>query len=174
MEKVLDPIAVKEVNELVQKGLVCLDEFRSLSQEQVDYIVAKVSTSVLDHHEYLARIAIEETKRGVFEDKCTKNLFACEYITNAMRHLKTCGIISDDPVSGITEVADPLGVICGVTPVTNPTSTVIFKSLICLKTRNPLIFGFHPNAQKCCVETAKIIVEAAVKAGAPSNFVQYI
>ncbi|MGN1278872.1 MAG: aldehyde dehydrogenase family protein, partial [Candidatus Onthovivens sp.] len=174
MEKVLDPIAVKEVNELVQKGLVCLDEFRGLSQEQVDYIVAKVSTSVLDHHEYLARIAIEETKRGVFEDKCTKNLFACEYITNAMRHLKTCGIISDDPVSGITEVADPLGVICGVTPVTNPTSTVIFKSLICLKTRNPIIFGFHPNAQKCCVETAKIIVEAAVKAGAPANCVQWI
>ena len=174
MEKVLDPFAVKEVNELVQKGLVCLDEFRGLSQEQVDYIVAKVSTSVLDHHEYLARIAIEETKRGVFEDKCTKNLFACEYITNAMRHLKTCGIISDDPVSGITEVADPLGVICGVTPVTNPTSTVIFKSLICLKTRNPIIFGFHPNAQKCCVETAKIIVEAAVKAGAPANCVQWI
>lgn len=174
MDKVLDQKAVTEVNELVSKGLVALEKFRQLDQEQVDYIVAKVSTSVLDHHEYLARLAVEETNRGVFEDKCTKNLFACEYITNAMRHLKTCGIISDDPVSGITEVADPLGVICGVTPVTNPTSTVIFKSLIALKTRNPIIFGFHPNAQKCCVETGKIIVEAAVKAGAPADCIQWI
>ena len=174
MEKELDPKACQEVNELVKKGLVALEEFRKLDQEQVDYIVAKVSTSVLDHHEYLARLAIEETGRGVFEDKCTKNLFACEYITNAMRHLKTCGIISDDPVSGVTEVADPLGVICGVTPVTNPTSTVIFKSLISLKTRNPIIFGFHPNAQKCCVETGSIIAEAAIKAGAPKNCIQWI
>ncbi len=165
---------LKDVDALVKKGLVALDEFRELNQEQVDYIVAKVSVSVLDHHEYLARLAIEETGRGVFEDKCTKNLFACEYVTNAMRHLKTCGIISDDPVTGITEIADPLGVICGITPVTNPTSTVIFKSLISLKTRNPIIFAFHPNAQKCCVKTAEIIREAAIKAGAPKNCIQWI
>lgn len=140
---------LKEVDALVKKGLVALDEFRELDQEQVDYIVAKVSVSVLDHHEYLARLAVEETGRGVFEDKCTKNLFACEYVTNAMRHLKTCGIISDDPVTGITEIADPLGVICGITPVTNPTSTVIFKSLISLKTRNLLYLlsiQMHKNA----------------------------
>ena len=135
MEKELDPKAVEEVNGLVKKGLVALDEFRKLNQEQVDYIVAKVSTKVLDHHEYLARLAVEETHRGVFEDKCTKNLFACEYVVNAMRHLKTCGIISDDPVTGITEVADPLGVIAGVTPVTNPTSTTIFKCLIAVSTQ---------------------------------------
>ena len=174
MDKVLNLEAVKEVDALVKKGVTALNEFEKLNQEQVDYIVAKVSTKVLDHHEYLARLAIQETKRGVFEDKCTKNLFACEYITNAMRHLKTVGVISDDPVTGITEVADPLGVIAGVTPVTNPTSTVIFKSLIALKTRNPIIFGFHPNAQNCCVETAKIIEEAAVAAGAPKNCVQWI
>ncbi len=174
MEKELDPKAVEEVNGLVKKSLVALDEFRKLNQEQVDYIVAKVSTKVLDHHEYLARLAVEETHRGVFEDKCTKNLFACEYVVNAMRHLKTCGIISDDPVTGITEVADPLGVIAGVTPVTNPTSTTIFKCLIALKTRNPIIFGFHPNAQNCSVETAKIILKAAVDAGAPKNCVQWI
>lgn len=164
----------EEINGLVSKGVACLEEFRKLNQEQVDYIVAKVSCAVLDHHEYLARLAVEETKRGCFEDKATKNLFACEYVVNAMRHLKTCGIISDDPVTGITSIADPLGVICGVTPVTNPTSTVIFKSLISLKTRNPIIFGFHPNAQNCCVETAKIIEDAAVAAGAPKNCVQYI
>ena len=174
MEKELDPKAVAEVDGLVKKGLVALEKFRELNQEQVDYIVAKVSTKVLDHHEYLARLAVEETKRGVFEDKCTKNLFACEYVVNAMRHLKTCGIISDDPVTGVTEVADPLGVIAGVTPVTNPTSTTIFKCLIALKTRNPIIFGFHPNAQNCSVETAKIILKAAVEAGAPENCVQWI
>ncbi len=172
--KELDPKAVEEVDELVKKGLVALEKFRELDQEKIDYIVAKVSTKVLDQHEYLARLAVEETKRGVFEDKCTKNLFACEYVVNAMRHLKTCGIISDDPVTGITEIADPLGVIAGVTPVTNPTSTTIFKCLISLKTRNPIIFGFHPNAQNCSVETAKIIAKAAVEAGAPENCVQWI
>ena len=88
--------------------------------------------------------------------------------------MKTCGVISDDPVTGVTEIADPLGVICGITPVTNPTSTVIFKCLISLKTRNPIIFAFHPNAQKCSSETAKLIVEAAVKAGAPKNCIQWI
>lgn len=175
MENEIYPKEVEqEINELVKKGQECLEEFKLLDQEKVDYIVAKVSCAVLDHHEYLARIALQETGRGVFEDKCTKNLFACEYVVNNMRHLKTCGVIKDDPVTGITEIADPLGVICGVTPVTNPTSTVIFKSLIALKTRNPIIFGFHPNAQKCCVETAKIIEDAAVKAGAPKNCIQYI
>ncbi len=174
MDRELDPKAVAEVDGLVKKGLVALEKFRLLDQKTVDYIVAKVSTKVLDQHEYLARLAVEETKRGVFEDKCTKNLFACEYVTNAMRHLKTCGIISDDPVTGITEIADPLGVIAGVTPVTNPTSTTIFKCLISLKTRNPIIFGFHPNAQNCSVETAKIILKAAVEAGAPEDCVQWI
>jgi acetaldehyde dehydrogenase/alcohol dehydrogenase len=175
MEIDVYPKEVKEeIDELVAKASVALEEFRKLNQEQVDYIVNKVSCAILDEHEHLARMAIEETKRGVFEDKCTKNLFACEYVVNNMRHLKTCGIIKNDPVLGIEEVADPLGVICGVTPVTNPTSTVIFKSLICLKTRNPIIFGFHPGAQNCCAETARIIEEAAVKVGAPKDCIQYI
>ena len=130
----------KEVDELVANGMKALEEFESFTQEQIDYIVAKCSVAGLDHHGSLAKAAIEETKRGVFEDKATKNLFACEYVVNNMRHLKTVGIISDDPVTGITEIAEPIGVICGITPVTNPTSTVIFKSLICLKTRNPIIF----------------------------------
>ncbi|HBM69818.1 MAG TPA: bifunctional acetaldehyde-CoA/alcohol dehydrogenase, partial [Firmicutes bacterium] len=133
--------AIKEVDELVKKGLKALDEFASFDQEKIDYIVAKMSVAGLDHHGSLAKLAIEETKRGVFEDKATKNLFACEYIVNNMRHLKTVGIIKDDPVTGITEIAEPVGVVCGVTPVTNPTSTVIFKSLISIKTRNPIIFG---------------------------------
>ena len=171
-ENVIDPI--KEVDELVKKAQVALDEFLNLNQEQVDHIVAKCSVAGLDHHGSLAKAAIEETKRGVFEDKATKNLFACEYVVNNMRHLKTVGVISEDPVTGITEIADPIGVVAGITPVTNPTSTVIFKSLICLKTRNPIIFAFHPSAQECSKLAAQVILEAAVKAGAPKNCIQWI
>src|SRR5574344_1235048 len=173
-ERVLNAEAVKEVDGLVTKAHVALNEFLKLNQEQVDYIVAKCSVAGLDHHGDLAKAAIEETKRGVFEDKATKNLFACEYVVNNMRHLKTVGIISDNPVTGITEIADPVGVVCGITPVTNPTSTVIFKSLICLKTRNPIIFSFHPSAQQCSKAAAKIIYETAVAAGAPKNCIQWI
>ena len=122
----------------------------------------------------MARLAVEETKRGVFEDKATKNLFACEYVVNNMRHTKTVGIIKDDPVTGITEIAEPVGVIAGLTPVTNPTSTVIFKSLISIKTRNPIIFAFHPKAQNSSKAAAIVMRDAAVKAGAPENCIQWI
>ena len=164
----------EEVNSLVEKAQVALDKFLLLDQEQVDYIVAKCCVAGLDHHGSLAKLAIEETKRGVFEDKATKNLFACEYVQNNMRHLKTVGVISEDPVTGISQIADPVGVVCGITPVTNPTSTVIFKSLICLKTRNPIIFAFHPSAQECSKAAAKIMHDVAVEAGAPENCIQWI
>lgn len=173
-EKIVSIEAFEEVEQLVANAQVALEEFLKLDQEQIDYIVAKCSVAGLDHHGTLAQVAIEETKRGVFEDKATKNLFACEYVVNNMRHLKTVGVISEDPVTGITEIADPVGVVAGITPVTNPTSTVIFKALICLKTRNPIIFAFHPSAQKCSKEAARIIYEAAVKAGAPKNCIQWI
>ncbi|MEE3402147.1 MAG: bifunctional acetaldehyde-CoA/alcohol dehydrogenase, partial [Candidatus Enteromonas sp.] len=166
--------AEAEVDALVKKGLKALDEFASFDQDKIDNIVAKMSVAGLDAHGDLARMAIEETKRGVFEDKATKNLFACEYVVNNMRHTKTVGIIKEDPVTGITEIAEPVGVICGVTPVTNPTSTVIFKSLIAMKTRNPIIFGFHPGAQKCSSEAARIMRDAAIAAGAPENCIQWI
>ena len=166
--------AQEEVNDLVIKAQKALDEFMLLDQEKIDFIVAKCSVAGLDQHGTLALSAINETKRGVFEDKATKNLFACEYVVNNMRHLKTVGVISDDPVTGITEIADPIGVIAGITPVTNPTSTVIFKSLICLKTRNPIIFAFHPSAQNCSKEAAMVIYDAAIKAGAPKNCIQWI
>ena len=171
-EKVLT--AQEEVNALVEKGLKALDDYANFTQEQIDYIVAKASVAALDKHGELAKSAIEETKRGVFEDKATKNLFACEYVTNNMTRVKTVGVISENPVTGITEIAEPVGVVAGITPVTNPTSTTIFKALICLKTRNPIIFAFHPSAQKCSVEAAKIVYEAAVEAGAPLNCVQWI
>ncbi|EER46829.1 bifunctional acetaldehyde-CoA/alcohol dehydrogenase [Actinobacillus minor] len=163
-----------EVNNLVEKGLKALDEFRHLNQEQVDYIVAKASVAALDKHGILAMHAYEETGRGVFEDKATKNLFACEYVVNNMRHLKTAGVISEDDVTGITEIADPVGVVCGITPTTNPTSTTIFKALIALKTRNPIVFAFHPSAQQSSAHAAQVVYDAAVAAGAPENCIQWI
>lgn len=163
-----------EVNALVENGLKALDEFRLLNQEQVDYIVAKASVAALDKHGVLAMHAYEETGRGVFEDKATKNLFACEYVVNNMRHLKTAGVISEDDVTGITEIADPVGVVCGITPTTNPTSTTIFKALIALKTRNPIVFAFHPSAQQCSAHAAQVVYDAAVAAGAPQNCIQWI
>ncbi|MBQ7890123.1 MAG: bifunctional acetaldehyde-CoA/alcohol dehydrogenase [Erysipelotrichaceae bacterium] len=172
-ENTLTP-AQAEINQLVENGVTALDEFLKLNQDQVDYIVAKCSVAALDAHGELAKLAIEETGRGIFEDKATKNLFACEYVVNHMRHLKTVGVIEEDEVQGLTYVAEPVGVVAGVTPVTNPTSTTIFKSLIALKTRNPIIFGFHPNAQKCSVAAAKIVLDAAVKAGAPAHCIQWI
>jgi acetaldehyde dehydrogenase/alcohol dehydrogenase len=171
-EKILTP--QEEVDELVQKGLKALDEYAHFTQEQIDYIVAKCSVAALDKHGDLAKAAIEETGRGVFEDKATKNLFACEYVTNNMKRLKTVGVIREDDVTGMVELAEPVGVVAGITPVTNPTSTAIFKSLICIKTRNPIIFGFHPSAQKCSVEAAKVVYEAAIAAGAPKNCIQWI
>lgn len=107
--------AQAEVNVLVEKGLLALEAFRQLNQQQVDYIVAKASVAALDQHGVLAMHAYEETGRGVFEDKATKNLFACEYVVNNMRNLKTVGVISEDDVTGITEIADPVGVVCGIT-----------------------------------------------------------
>ena len=166
--------AQAHVDELVQKGLVALDEFRLLDQDQVDYIVAKASVAALDQHGVLAKHALDETGRGVFEDKATKNLFACEHVVNNMRHTKTVGIISEDDVTGLTLIAEPVGVVAGITPTTNPTSTAIFKSLISLKTRNPIVFAFHPSAQESSAHAAKVVYDAAVAAGAPKNCIQWI
>ena len=172
-DNVVSP-AIAEVNSLVEKGLRSLDEFRKLNQEQIDYIVAKASIAALDKHGVLAMHAVEETGRGVFEDKATKNLFACENVVRRLRDLKTVGVISENDVTGITEIADPVGVVCGIVPTTNPTSTTIFKSLIALKTRNPIIFSFHPSAQQCSAHAARIVRDAAIAAGAPENCIQWI
>ena len=166
--------AEAEVDALVQKGLKALVEFEKLDQKQVDHIVAKASVAALNKHLVLARMAVEETGRGLVEDKATKNIFACEHVTNYMAGQKTVGIIREDDVMGIDEIAEPVGVVAGVTPVTNPTSTAIFKSLIALKTRCPIIFGFHPGAQKSSVEAARIVRDAAIEAGAPVDCIQWI
>ena len=166
--------AEAEVDALVKKGLKALDEFEKLDQKQVDRIVAKASIAALNKHLVLAKMAVDETGRGLVEDKATKNIFACEHVTNYLAGQKTVGIIREDDVMGIDEIAEPVGVVAGVTPVTNQTSTAIFKSLIALKTRCPIIFGFHPGAQKCSVEAARIVRDAAIEAGAPENCIQWI
>lgn len=162
------------VDGLVQGALGALGRFESFNQEQVDDIVKKASLAALSAHGELAKLAVEETGRGLFEDKAVKNLFACEHVVNSMRGLKTAGVIRRDELNGITEIAEPVGVVCAMTPVTNPTSTTIFKALIALKTRNPIIFAFHPSAQNCSAEAARIVRDAAVAAGAPENCVQWV
>lgn len=166
--------AEAEVDTLVAQAQVALREFEQLNQEQVDRIVAKASIAALNKHLVLAQMAVDETGRGLVEDKATKNIFACEHVTNYLARQRTVGIINENEVDGITEVAEPVGVVAGVTPVTNPTSTTIFKSLIALKTRCPIVFGFHPFAQKSSAEAARIVRDAAIEAGAPKNCIQWI
>ncbi|WP_372404443.1 bifunctional acetaldehyde-CoA/alcohol dehydrogenase [Streptomyces luteireticuli] len=162
------------VERLVTNGQKALADYESLTQEQVDRIVAKASVAALDQHTHLARLAVEETGRGVFEDKAAKNMFACEHVTDSMSRMRTVGVIARDDTDGMIEIAEPVGVVCAVTPVTNPTSTTVFKALLALKTRNPVVFAFHPSAQHCSAEAARIVRDAAVAAGAPEHCVQWI
>ncbi|MEH7246379.1 bifunctional acetaldehyde-CoA/alcohol dehydrogenase [Neobacillus niacini] len=159
---------------LAKNGAKALTEFRCYNQEMVDEIVKQMAYTALDNHKDLAKLAVEETRRGVYEDKVFKNMFATEFIYNNIRDLKTVGVINENEHEGMVEMAEPVGVIAGIIPITNPTSTVIFKALISLKTRNPIIFAFPKYAQKCCVETARLLREAAMKAGAPENCIQWI
>jgi len=162
------------IDALVANATKALAAFESMTQDDVDRFVKKGAVAALDQHGQLAKLAVDETGRGVFEDKAVKNIFACEHVTNSMANLKTVGVIGVDELNGITEIAEPVGVIAGITPVTNPTSTAIFKSLISLKTRNPIIFAFHPNAQRSSVAAAKIVRDAAIAAGAPEHCIQWV
>lgn len=168
------PTAEEYVQTLVNKAKKALDEFMKLDQDQVNKIVQAAALAGLDKHMYLAKLAVDETGRGVYEDKITKNIFATEYIYNNIKYDKTVGVIEDNKYDSFQKIAEPVGVVMGITPVTNPTSTTMFKALIALKTRNPIIFGFHPSAQECSKEAARILHEAAVKAGAPENCIQWI
>ncbi|WP_432193204.1 bifunctional acetaldehyde-CoA/alcohol dehydrogenase [Streptomyces sp. bgisy027] len=162
------------VDRLVTQGLKALADYESLDQQQIDHIVNKASVAALDRHTELALLAVEETGRGLFEDKAAKNMFACEHVTHSMGRMKTVGVVARDGIEGIVEIAEPVGVVCAITPVTNPTSTTIFKALMALKTRNPVVFAFHPSAQRCSAEAARIVRDAAVAAGAPEHCVQWI
>ncbi len=162
------------INDLVEKAKVASQEYLKLDQETVNNITKAMAMAGLENHMKLAKMAVEETGRGIYEDKITKNMFATEYIYHSIKYEKTVGIIDENVEDDYVEIAEPVGIIAGVTPVTNPTSTTMFKSIISAKTRNVIIFGFHPSAQKCSVEAARILRDAAVKAGAPENCILWI
>ncbi len=149
-------------------------KFAKFSQEQVDKIFYEAAMAANKMRIPLAKMAVEETQRGVLEDKIIKNHYAAEYIYNAYKNTKTCGVIEEDKAYGIRKVAEPIGLVAAVIPTTNPTSTAIFKTLICLKTRNAIIISPHPSAKACTIEAAKVVLEAAVKAGAPEGIIGWI
>ncbi|MGF0046845.1 bifunctional acetaldehyde-CoA/alcohol dehydrogenase [Streptococcus hyointestinalis] len=166
--------AIAYTDSLVEKALAAETLYATYSQEQVDKIVAAMALAGSEHSLELAQEAVAETKRGVVEDKDTKNHFATENIYNSIKDEKTVGIIGEDKISGQVQIAAPLGVLAGIVPTTNPTSTTMFKILVALKTRNAIVFAFHPQAQNCSAHAAKILYEAALEAGAPENIIQWI
>ena len=149
-------------------------KFATYTQEQVDEIFRQAALAANHNRIKLAKLAVEETGMGIVEDKVVKNNFAAEYIYNQYKNMKTCGVLEEDKTSGITKVAEPIGVISAIVPTTNPTSTAIFKCLIALKTRNAIIISPHPRAKNATIEAARIVLEAAVKAGAPEGIIGWI
>lgn len=162
------------INGLVSKAQKALEIMDSFDQEKVDHITHQMVMAGQDKHMDLAIMAYEETGRGVAEDKAIKNMYATEEIWHSIRDHKTVGVIKDDKERQLITVAEPLGVLAGITPVTNPTSTTLFKSIISMKTRNPIIFSFHPQALKSSIAAAKVVRDAAIAAGAPEGCIQWI
>lgn len=164
----------QELEELIQQVKKAQQQFANYSQEQVDLIFKKAALAANNARIPLAKMAVQETEMGVIEDKVIKNHFASEIIYNKYKHSKTCGIIEEDKSFGLQKIAEPVGILAGIVPTTNPTSTAIFKALIALKTRNGIIFSPHPRAKDCTIAAAKIVLEAAVKAGAPAGIIGWI
>lgn len=163
-----------KIDAMIAEAARALEAMYALNQEQSDAITKAMALAGVDQHMKLAKMAVEETGRGVYEDKIIKNLFATEYIYNSIKNEKTVGVVSENEHEDYVEVAEPVGVIAGVTPVTNPTSTTMFKSIIAMKTRNPIIFAFHPAAQKCSAFAAQVMRDAAIAAGAPAGCIQWV
>ena len=165
---------VEELEQLIAKVRKAQEEFATFSQEKVDAIFRAAALAANKERIPLAKMAVAETGMGIVEDKVIKNHYASEYIYNAYKHTKTCGVIEEDKAFGIKKVAEPIGVVAAVIPTTNPTSTAIFKTMICLKTRNGIIISPHPRAKNSTIAAAKVVLEAAVKAGAPENIIGWI
>ena len=166
--------SIEDLNVVIDRVKTAQEVLSTFNQEQVDRIFAAVALAANNARIPLAKMAVEETGMGIVEDKVIKNHFAAEEIYNKYRNAKTCGVIERDDTNGLIKIAEPLGVIAGVIPTTNPTSTVIFKTLIALKTRNGIIFSPHPRAKKSTIAAAKLLHEAAVKAGAPKNIIGWV
>ena len=165
---------IQTLEVLIQKVKLAQKIFEQYPQEKVDAIFKAAASAANKARITLAKMAVEDTHMGVVEDKIIKNHFASEYIYNKHKDVKTCGIIKEDKINGIKTIAEPLGIIAGIIPTTNPTSTAIFKALICLKTRNAIIFSPHPRAKASTIAAAKIVLDAAVAAGAPENIIGWI
>lgn len=165
---------LQELETLIQQVKVAQEQYATYSQEQVDHIFKQAALAANMVRIPLAKLAVEETGMGIVEDKVIKNHFASEYVYNKYKHEKTCGVIEEDKSFGIQKVAEPVGVIAGIIPVTNPTSTTLFKALIALKTRNAIIFSPHPRAKRSTAAAAKVVVEAAIAAGAPEHLVSWM
>ena len=174
MDELQQQQASAALEALIDKTRKAQAIYATFSQEQVDKIFQAAAIAANKARIPLAKEAVEETGMGVVEDKVIKNHFAAEYIYNKYKETKTCGVISEDPDGGCYKIAEPLGVLAGIVPTTNPTSTAIFKSLLALKTRNGIIFSPHPRAKKCTIHAAQIVYEAAVKAGAPEGIIGWI
>src|SRR5215472_11198231 len=155
---------------LVRQARTAAAVFTQLTQEDVDSIVKPMVLAGLEQAQYLARLAVEETKIGVMEDKAIKNMVATEFVYNYVRDKRTVGVIREYPERRLVEVAEPIGVIFSLTPITKPTSTVLFKCIMAIKTRNVVIFSPHPSAWRCCIEAVRIMYETAVKHGARKAF----
>ncbi|NEP83892.1 MAG: aldehyde dehydrogenase family protein, partial [Okeania sp. SIO3B3] len=164
----------QELEELIKKVKQAQEKYATYTQEQVDYIFKKAALAANAARIPLAKMAATETGMGVVEDKVIKNHFASEIIYNKYKNEKTCGVIEEDKSFGFQKIAEPVGILAGIVPTTNPTSTAIFKSLISLKTRNGIIFSPHPRAKKCTCEAARVVLEAAVAAGAPEQIIGWI
>jgi len=176
MEETRHPIVdgVPQLEERLAQVRAAQKKYAQYTQEQVDRIFLAAAVAANQARIPLAKLAVEETGMGVVEDKVIKNNYAAEYIYNAYKNTKTCGVIEEDPAFGTKKIAEPIGLVAAVIPTTNPTSTAIFKTLICLKTRNGIVISPHPRAKKCTIEAARIVLEAAVKAGAPEDIIAWI
>eukprot|EP00727_Mastigamoeba_balamuthi_P006801 m51a1_g2741 putative Aldehyde-alcohol dehydrogenase (904) ;mRNA; r:910823-914015 len=166
--------ATAQMDIILEKVVAAQQIYATYTQEQVDKIFEAVAMAACMQRIPLAQMAVEDTGMGVMEDKVIKNQFASEFIYNKYRFEKTCGLVRSDPANGFSQYAEPLGVIAGIIPTTNPTSTTIFKALIALKTRNAIVFSPHPRAKRCTIAAAKICLDAAIKAGAPANIISWI
>ena len=164
----------EKLSELINKVKEAQKKFASFTQEEVDKIFQAASIAANNARIPLAKLAVEETGMGVLEDKVIKNHYAAEYIYNKYKNYKTCGVIEEDKSYGYKKIAEPIGIVGAVIPTTNPTSTAIFKALLALKTRNGIIISPHPRAKKCTIEAAKVVLEAAIKAGAPADIIGWI
>ena len=165
----LSPERIAYLEALVGQARIAAAVFSQFTQEDVDRIVKAMVLSGLEHAQHLARLAVEETRIGVMEDKVIKNMVACEFVYNYVKDKRTVGVIREFPERSLLEIAEPIGVLFSLTPITNPTSTVLFKCIVAIKTRNAVVFSPHPKAWRCCAEAVKIMYETAVKHGAPEG-----